>query len=428
MAYRALRDLGLPFDLIRSEDINNGCLDKYKLLFVPGGWASNKEKSLGDKGTEAIREFVRNGGNYLGLCGGAGLATLEGIGLLNIRRKPTRQRVPSFSGRIFLNVKGHPMWEGNLELRVKSQELREETGILNSSFFTLNSEVVFHAWWPSQFLIEDGGIDVLATYGEALADSFSSDLNTGDIGANGDWAGLEKIYGINLDPGRLKDEPAVVEGRYGKGRVVLSLVHFDTPDDVAGQRVLKNVWEYLNCGEVKGQGAKGKGQEEEYSKFKIQNSTDSSPVTRHPLLIDELESAVDDLISFGERNFLWFRRNSILLQWRRGVRGLEYNTLYIMIREIKKAISNQQSAISIPNILTELRDIETALAPFIDKAKKLLILERHALQKGHITYERCEDPEIQEIRAELFGRSKSHGGRFKDLLDRIDDLLFVLIK
>ena len=68
------------------------------------------------------------------------------------------------------------------------------------------------------------------------------------------------------------------------------------------------------------------------------------------------------------------------------------------------------------------------LEPFVEKAKRLLILERHALQKGHITYEKCDDPEIREIRSELFSDSNSHGGMFKELIDEVDKMLFLLIK
>jgi hypothetical protein len=51
-------------------------------------------------------------------------------------------------------------------------------------------------------------------------------------------------------------------------------------------------------------------------------------------------------------------------------------------------------------------------------------MERVAMQNGHITYEKCDDPKIQEMRAELFGNSKSHGGLFKKLIDEIDNLLY----
>ena len=113
----------------------------------------------------------------------------------------------------------------------------------------------------------------------------------------------------------------------------------------------------------------------------------------------------------------------MLLQWRRGVRGLEYCTLYVMIRELSD-ISHQLSA----GDKEKLHKIKKLLLPFTEKAKQLLILERHAMQNGHITYERCDDPEIQKIRTELFGNSKSHGGLFKELINDVDDVLYSLIK
>jgi len=66
--------------------------------------------------------------------------------------------------------------------------------------------------------------------------------------------------------------------------------------------------------------------------------------------------------------------------------------------------------------------------PFVDQAKRLLILERQALQNGHITYEKCHDPEIEKIRTALFAKTKSHGGLSKRLIDEVDNLLYALLK
>lgn len=399
MAYKSLKSNGLSFKLIRSKDIKNGQLKNYKMLFVPGGWASNKLKTLDGDCISKIKQFVSNGGSYLGFCGGAGLATLEGIGLLNIKRKPTKERVPSFSGRICLNINEHPIWKD----------------MLNSAPVTHHSSLIFNAWWPSQFSIEDKSIKILATYGDALPDSFSSDLNVGDVEANGGWSELEEIYQINLNSKRLLNEPAVVEGSVGKGRVILSLIHFDTPDDINGAKVLRNLWEYLV-------------QNAEFKKSEVRNpNLVTEPGTWNSELISEIESAVTDLIILGMRNFLWFWRNSMLLQWRRGVRGLEYCTLYVMIKEITETLKTQNTEIEIHDTEKSLRKIKGLLIPFVGKAKRLLILERFAMQSGHITYERCDDPEIQKIRTELFSSSKRHGGLFKKLIDEIDNLLCLLI-
>jgi putative intracellular protease/amidase len=408
MAYRALKELALSFDLIKAEDIKAGILADYKLLFVPGGWASNKSKALGEKGIKAIQDFVAAGGSYLGFCGGAGLATQArgGLGLLNIKRRPTKERVPSFSGRIELNVNPHPMWEGLSESGVRSQA----SGELNSSLITHNSKLIFHAWWPSQFVIEDDDVTVLAVYGDALPDAFSSDLNVGDAEAAGSWEALEDKYQINLNPARLKGELSVIEGRYGKGKVVLSLVHFDTPYDDNGRQVLVNLWQYLaGLGtEARGEGREARGRNAE-------------PVSQ------ELLALSADIITLGQRNFLWFWRNSMLLQWRRGVRGLEYNSLYIMMKEIAELTVKQDGKDNQPSG-PALKHIRDHLIPFAEKSGRLLVLERFELQKGnHISYEKCDDPEIRDLRNELFSDSKSHGGSFKDLLDNIDKLLYALL-
>ncbi|MGD0884596.1 MAG: BPL-N domain-containing protein [Thermodesulfovibrionales bacterium] len=402
MAVKALEFAHFPFDLIRSERIINGGLEGYKVLLVPGGWASNKLKSLGENGVNAIKRFVNEGGHYVGFCGGAGLATLEGVGLLKVKRKPTKLRVPSFSGRIILSLSESPLWFG----------IRE---------------AVFQAWWPSQFVLEDAGIKVLATYGKALPDSFSSDVNVGDTNRDGNWSELENLYQINLNPERLLNDPAVIEGSYGKGTAILSLVHFDTPDDRDGSIVLRNIWEYLG----------------------VQNRVDV-PVEgdmiarRHVVeddtacLVSELFGRCAELISLGARNFLWFWRNPLLLQWRRGVRGLEYCTLYTMMKEIEGIMINRAgsptrnsgvntagvSSLSVKDLVFRIKE---ALVPFTEQAKRLLVLERQAMQSGYITYEKCNNPEIRRIRAELFSASKSHGGLFKTVIDEVDALLYSLL-
>lgn len=380
MAYKTMRGLGLPFDLLRSEDIRNGCLQNYRMLFVPGGWASNKLKALGEKGAEEIKRFVYEGGNYFGICGGAGLATMDGLGLLKIKRKPTKERVPSFSGRIKLNIKRHPLFE------IQDSRFKIQDGVRHSL-------QIFHAWWPSQFIVNDKDSEILATFGDALPDSYSSDLKVGDVREKGEWSRLEKLYGINLDPERLKDEPAVVEGRFGKGTVLLSLIHFDTPEDENGTVVLKNIWEYLG---------------NEYNLLPIAHHP---PITHHPSL---LLQHCSEIIDFGIRRSLWFWRTPMILQWRRGVRGLEYNTLYVMAKEIAEA--------------EEYLRLNGDFFTFKEKVLRLLMLEGREIQEGikidsYSTGDHL-DPEIQALRKELFGDSKSHGGLFKEILDIIDHALY----
>jgi len=397
MACKALEAAGLSFDLIRAEDVRSGRLREYSLLFVPGGWASNKVKALGDGGVAEIKKFVHDGGAYVGFCGGAGLATADGIGLVPVKRRPTKERVPSFSGRIRLKVNNHSLWKDIPAGEDGRSELR-----------TQNAEPVFHAWWPSQFIV-DGTISVLAAYGEAMPDSFSSDVNVGDAEAFGNWEELEKSYQINLNPRRLLGEPAVIEGAFGAGKVVLSLLHFDTPRDLQGAAVLRNIWRYCGCDAIAGAAVLP----EEPRRAVPPNA-----------VLAELDAAVTGLIDLGERNFLWFWRNPLLLQWRRGVRGLEYCTLAVMVREIAEEQRSQKSNAGRQKAGEALERIKGLLLPFIEKAKHLLVRERFAMQGGRLTYDQCEDQELQSLREELFSRSKSHGGQFKELIDELDRFLY----
>ena len=404
MAWRALKKAGLPFDLLRAEDVRAGALSRYRMLFVPGGWASNKISALGDRGQEEIRLFVEAGGSYLGICGGAGMATEDGIGLLPIQRKPTVKRVPSFSGPVRLTLADHRIWQGI------------ETP-------------VFFAWWPSQFQTGDQMIRVLASYKEALPGAFSSDIPVAD-GRVIDWPDLEMQYGILLDPARLHGEPAVLEGNSGRGKVVLSLIHFDTPGDRNGAAVLRNLWDYL---------ASGSSSESQVRKAHSQSRVLSDLLPEIRDVIEEIQNTVAELIASGSRNFLWYWRNPLLLQWRRGVRGLEYSTLVVMIGEIAKRLNNPQFAgsegwhalpasLDSSRLKKDLSEIRGQLIPFIEKAKRLVISERCYMNTAPLSPVECADEEINRLRQELFGSAMSHGGHFKQLIDIVDRLMFDLIR
>jgi putative intracellular protease/amidase len=371
------------------------------MVFVPGGWASNKLDTLGEGGSEAIRRFVSAGGHYLGICGGAGLATQDGLGLLPISRKPSSERIPSFSGRIRLDCAGHPIWEGPVS-------------------------PLFHAWWPSQLKITGPDLQVLARFAKPQADAFSSDISV-DAGEAAGWAGLEERYGILLDPARLNGEPAVVEGRFGRGRVILSLVHFDTPGDSNGARVLKNLWAYLD--------SPGGGPPEAAGR---EQATLVPKLPREALeAVGQMQAAVGGLITSGIRDGLWRWRTPWLLQWRRGVRGLEYTTLAVMIDQIAGRIGTERPAGSVCpgtgtddslRLADEIDEIRRRLIPFCEEAGRLLAEERSCLAKGLLSPTACGDEGIERRRAELFGRAMSHGGRFKELIDRVDRLLYGLIR
>lgn len=71
-------------DLIAgNENDTNGILlypdnePRFKVLYTPGGDSRSHGRSLGERGRQRIRTFFKNGGSYVGICGGAAICSLS---------------------------------------------------------------------------------------------------------------------------------------------------------------------------------------------------------------------------------------------------------------------------------------------------------------------------------------------------------------
>lgn len=66
---------GIEVAELTSEQIQHDDLSKFDVIIFSGGSGSKQAESIGEKGKENIRNFIQNGGGYLGICAGAYLAT-----------------------------------------------------------------------------------------------------------------------------------------------------------------------------------------------------------------------------------------------------------------------------------------------------------------------------------------------------------------
>jgi hypothetical protein len=188
--------LGIPFRLLSASDVCEGCLDSFRVLIVPGGWAAHKAGALGEVGRSRIARFLDEGGAYLGFCGGAGLALSSppALYLVPIRRMPLAQRLPSASGRVYVSgMPTHSTWEN------------------------IPNQIPVSIWWPSQFHVPfEGEASCLASYTRKQGEDFQvADIRVCDRDGAVDWGELERVYGINLDPARMEGQPAIIEFRRG---------------------------------------------------------------------------------------------------------------------------------------------------------------------------------------------------------------------
>ncbi|MEJ2365492.1 MAG: hypothetical protein P8075_04110 [Deltaproteobacteria bacterium] len=402
LAVRTFRDLGFSFDLLRATDVKTGALANYQLLIVPGGWASLRSQKLGVGGREELQRYVYKGGAYLGICGGAGLALQvdEGLALVPVTRKPITDRLPNFSGSIRVRQAGlHPLW------------------------WCLQGEEVFHVWWPSQFhIVKPDNIRILGRYGQPESDFSVSDLK---VWAGRDWTQLEEAYQINLDPERIINEPAVIEGRYGEGRVLLSYPHLETPGDAAGNLALFNIWYDLLNNTVVGDGGPSPG----VGPLTIRE-VDGKGLEQIRKIAREARS----LIALGEKHNLWSWRNSWLLQWKRGVRGAEFGTIYVLLDALADELERTRTVAIVSDTphsaeMGKRFDIlEELWRQFCHKGYALLEEDGRRVN-GEIDLNSGElTPRLRTLLKEIFNcvqcyGSKSYGGLYRQLLDHLDSLL-----
>jgi len=319
LVLRALRALGVPHGILRAHDIAEGALSgkcgafgpsrgkaaSPGLVIVPGGWARGRALRLGQAGCEALRGFVAGGGAYLGFCGGAGLALTgprkgESLGLCPWGRM-------GFAGRLqhFLS--------GQVRLHLRAGDPLALPGA---------GELLAPVWWPAQFAPpqDPAGVEVLARYAGTGPDFWVADLDLARFPEETlcDW---ENLYGLQVRPDFLTGRPAVISGRFGQGRYVLSYPHLETPDSPAA-----NAWlGHMLC-ELTGETCR-----EDITVPPWRVGADAL-LWDDPTLL-AAKAALEAAIALGQEHLLLFWRNPWLLGWRRGVPGPGINSVYALVCE-----------------------------------------------------------------------------------------------
>ena len=171
---------------VGSAEIDAGILDQFDVLLVPGGSGTEQAREVGPVGRDAVRKFVQGGGGYVGTCAGAYFASLghhHSLGILNASIADVNRGKAKV--RVDLSAQGRNI----LGLRAPAAEI-----------FYHNGPV----WGPGDK--DTAACEVLATF-------------------------RTEVTSTNSTP-RVKMEgtPAILCGRYGKGRVICSSPHPEATD------------------------------------------------------------------------------------------------------------------------------------------------------------------------------------------------------
>ncbi|MBN8710723.1 MAG: hypothetical protein BGO12_00570 [Verrucomicrobia bacterium 61-8] len=182
---------------VSAEQIRQGVLADFDVLAQGGGRASIQSDALGDLGKEKIREFVRDGGGYVGICAGAYLAASDRPYYLRLVNARVVDREHWARGGGDVQIRFTEEGRRNLQQRAPVAQIRYNQGPL---------------------LARDSQVD-MPTYTELAI--FETEIAKKDAPS-----------------GVMKGTSAMVSAPFGKGRVFLSSPH---PERTAGmERLLQS--------------------------------------------------------------------------------------------------------------------------------------------------------------------------------------------
>ncbi len=392
---RALTAWGIPHRLVRGFEIAQGVLSGKsepppELLIVPGGRAKGKADRLGVRGMDAICDYVNAGGNYLGFCGGAGLALTGryGLNLSPWTRKGYKNRL-------------HHFLSGHVEATLNTgNELVPDD---------LAGTPLLPVWWPGRFDPVDDSVTVLARYGKPGPDFWVADLDLSTLpkGTMADW---ENLYGIYLNPDFMEGQPAVAANNFGAGRVILSYAHLETPASPQA-----NHWLMHMLGNILGQPVDG-------GPVPAWDVASRPTVWDNPELL-KAKAAMEKIIATGTSHFLLFWRNPWLLGWRRGIPGASINSLYSLICE---SLTMEPDDATL-DFWKQHRSRFGALMDLLsDGLSGYLLAERLSMTVLHSSPDAISGKGLREQRRALFGIPPEPGGIHADVTLILEELYWKL--
>ena len=394
LARQAMTGFGVPCRLLKAQDIAQaGLSDKISLLVVPGGSARLKYEALGEAGREAIRKFVAAGGHYLGFCGGAGLALGDpepGLGLCPWRRA-------HFTNRLQHQLSG-PVWARF------APSTPETTPFLPDDL----SEAALPVWWPGRFEPSNNpgdGVRVLARYAGPAAGLHVADLCLDSLPAEvlEDW---QSVYGITLFPS-IVDSPCVIHGRFGRGTYTLSYSHLETPSSPRANAWLAAL--LMRHG----------GVTPERTSLPAWHPAVGVRWTDPTLLA--CREGMLEILALGREHGLLFPRTPWLVGWRAGVPGSGLNTLAL-------AFNVLASTPPVPEVEARWKavaaDVMRRFTLFRRGSEACLLAQRLAATVPELV----PADQLTARRRSLFGSAMQGGGLYQELLDQLDELLFMQLQ
>lgn len=192
--HQTLSSFGFTCRLVSAADIQAGALNNLDVIVFPGGSGHKQAEAIGESGRRLVRNFVNRGGGYVGICGGAFLATENydwSLGLVNAKTMTGERMLPGLG---IVHMAARPEAIVQIELTSPGKTI---------------------------FSHSQGLLDVQFSGGPILSPARRDDLP--------DYLTLAvfrtEVLDNELQRNTMIGTPAVIASRFGNGRVMLFSPH-----------------------------------------------------------------------------------------------------------------------------------------------------------------------------------------------------------
>jgi len=188
---------GLNWKPVDAIAIKDGALKNFDVVVFPGGKAHEQAADLGSLGRMKVREFVKDGGGYLGICAGAflGSSTFDwSLSLVNAETRTGTHYVPKIGDQMWLN-----RGAGDVQSQLSESGLAVFGG----------GRSLFQAIYTGGPIFQPGRRTDIGEY--VILARYTSE-----------------VYLFEFQRNTMSGTPAVIAAPYGNGKVILIGPHFES--------------------------------------------------------------------------------------------------------------------------------------------------------------------------------------------------------
>ncbi len=393
LVWRALKAFKVPYQIVTAKEIAlDGLSKKVSLCIVPGGTARHKALALGTSGQKKILQWVHNGGHYLGFCGGSGLGltsnTIDhGIGICPWQRAEIEDRL-------------HHMISGYVPVLLHKQHQLIPSNI---------NKLILPVWWPGRFAVPKNtlGVDVLASYSVQSLEDCQKSLCVADLSLSllseqivHEWL---EVYGVDVVPSFLDNQPCIISGNSGKGSYVLSYSHLETPNALEANLLFAHIIKDLTGVVIENTCIPEWNYREE-------------PIVWDDSILVSARSDMDALFQLGIDQGLLFHRTPWLIGWRSGVPGMALNNIQMALCVIMSKKPTEDTYIFWEKSCDTFRSVFKKF----QKSVETFLLTQRLAGLAHYT---VSLEKILKQKVALFGTAMESKGIYRELLSILDELI-----